>query len=338
MPLAELLPINAGTDQWSVWGTTARLVVRDPAALLDARAAVDSVLRGVDAAASRFRPDSEICRLAAADGRPVEVSPVLAALVGAANEAARRTDGDVDPTLGRALCDLGYDRDLAGLTDGAPGRASVWASIRVTTRPQVRLSGRTLTVPPGVLLDLGATAKACAADSAAHRAAERTGSGVLVALGGDIATADPGGGPGWDVLVQDGVDQPACTVGLAAGHALATSSTLSRRWRQGGQWRHHVLDPRTCLPVRAVWRTVSVAAPTCVAANTLTTAALVRGEGALPWLRRLGVAARLVAADGNTTHLGGWPPDDGPHPSARAPSSTRAGTSPGAPAWSTSSC
>ena len=48
---------------------------------------------------------------------------------------------------------------------------------------------RTLRLEAGTELDLGATAKALAADRAAQAAAARTGCGVLVSLGGDIAVA-----------------------------------------------------------------------------------------------------------------------------------------------------
>jgi thiamine biosynthesis lipoprotein len=162
---------------------------------------------------------------------------------------------------------------------------------------RVHLDGRILTVPAGVLLDLGATAKAHAADRCAELVAARYGVGVLVSLGGDIATAGPAPAGGWRVLVRDQPDGPQCTVMLAAGAALATSSSTSR----------HILDPLTCQPAPRVWRSVSVAADRCVEANALTTAAIVRGRAALGWLRGLGGPARLVATDGAVNTLGGWP-------------------------------
>ena len=56
---------------------------------------------------------------------------------------------------------------------------------------EVRLDGQSLTMPAGVQLDLGATAKAWAADRSAARIAQQLGGGVLVSLGGDIAVAGP---------------------------------------------------------------------------------------------------------------------------------------------------
>jgi thiamine biosynthesis lipoprotein len=225
--------------------------------------------------------------------------------VAVALDAAYRTGGDVSPTVGGALVHLGYDRDLALLP--ATNRQAAPRVSAVPNWRDVRLDGRDLTVPPGVLLDLGATAKAHAADRCARLAAVGCGTGVLVSLGGDIATAGPAPDGGWRVLVQDGPAQPGETVALPAGAALATSSTISRQWRAGGRLLHHILDPRTCQPAPPVWRTVSVAAARCLDANTAGTAAIVRGHRALDWLRAQGLPARLVDADGRVRTLGGWP-------------------------------
>jgi thiamine biosynthesis lipoprotein len=281
------------------------VVVTDPARLPEARRLVTAYLSTVDKAASRFREDSEVHAVRLAQGRPVQVSALLAELVTAALNAARSTDGRVDPTVGSAMVGLGYDRDLLSLVSTGDG----W---RPAARPvpgwrRIRLVDRELTVPAGVLLDLGATGKAYAADACARLVAGECGTGVLVSLGGDLATAGPAPTGGWRILVQDGPDEPSCTVRLPAGAALATSSTLSRRWRTGGRLLHHIVDPRTCQPAPPVWRTVSVAAHTCVEANTLSTAAVVEGARAPDWLRPSGFPARLVDARRRVSTLCGWP-------------------------------
>jgi thiamine biosynthesis lipoprotein len=171
----------------------------------------------------------------------------------------------------------------------------------------VTLDDGVVTVPPGVLLDLGATAKAVAADQCAARVHAVTGSGVLINLGGDIATAGPSPEGGWHVGVRDADGEPQTSLTLPGGTALATSSTLRRRWRRGDDLLHHIVDPRTGLPADPVWRTVSVAAHTCFAANTVTTAAVVRGWRALDWIASLGMSGWLVDRDGNVHTVGGWP-------------------------------
>jgi thiamine biosynthesis lipoprotein len=306
MSRLDLVPVGADTQQWPLWSTTARLVVTDPAALADARHVVDTVLASVDAACSRFRPDSELRGLEDNAGSPVTVSPLLAELTETALTAARRTQGDVDPTIGVALENLGYDRDI----DELDATGDVPFLVRAAPGwHQIRVDGRDLTVPKGVRLDFGATAKAFAADRCAWLVATYCDTGVLVGLGGDLATAGDAPPGGWTVLVSDGPDQPRCTIRLAEGAALATSSTIGRTWRRGGRLLHHVLDPRTCQPASPVWRTVSVAAASCVEANTQSTAALVRGLDAPAGLLATGLPARLVAADGSVRTIGDWPAD-----------------------------
>lgn len=298
---------------WDLWTTTARVVLdrRDRRHLAAAETCVREVAAAVDAACSRFRPDSELATKADALVRGTAVTPLLAALVHQALDAARATDGHVDPTLGSHMRSLGYD---AAFADAVPTRTPGDLARAWDDRPawqRVLLSGTFLRLPEGVVLDLGATAKAAAADMAAASITARLGIGALVSLGGDVATAGAEPSGGWQVLVQDLDDDPAEHVRLASGWSVATSSTQKRRWEQDGHARHHILDPRWGLPADPVWRSVTVVAPSCVSANTMTTAAIVRGHGAPELLRQSGRAARLVAQDGSVVRLGGWPADDG---------------------------
>lgn len=305
-------------------GTSATVLVTEPAALAAARDLLTAELSRIDAACSRFRDDSELARVNRAQGRPVLVSALLAAALEVALRAARMTDGDVDPTCGRALMDLGYDRDFAEVVRGrhraaaAPAPLPGWRSVRLHPSPATGAAKRVVQVPAGVMLDLGATAKALAADRAAAAAiAAALGCGVLVNLGGDIAVAGPPPGGGWRVRVTDdhaaGPDAPGPTVAIGAG-GLATSSVTVRTWRIGGRRVHHIVAPGTGEPVRTCWRTVSVAAASCVDANAASTAAIIRGPAAPGWLGGLGLPARLVATGAAVTTVGGWPEDAGDWP------------------------
>jgi thiamine biosynthesis lipoprotein ApbE len=310
-----------GAAAWQAIGTSVHLLVTDPRALAPARRMLTEDIAALDAACSRFRTDSEIVALddAPADRRgrtgPVRISPLLAEALAVALRAARLTDGDVDPTVGGALSAAGYDRDFALVRpDGPPVRLTVRA---VPGWRQIELdeAAGLVSLPSGTQLDLGATAKAWAADRAAARIAGGLGCGVLVNLGGDIAVAGAAPPGGWRIRVQDVTgrpeDPPAGPSAVIAIHSggLATSSTAARRWRRGGDVLHHILDPRSGLPAAPVWRTVSVAAATAADANAASTAAIIRGEAALAWLAGLGLPARLVAESGAVITLGGWPPE-----------------------------
>jgi thiamine biosynthesis lipoprotein len=312
---------------WQALGTNVVLRTTDPAALASAREAVEAELAAIDRACSRFRADSELSRLNERPGRPVQVSPLLLDALALALDAASVTGGDVDPTLGRALELAGYDRDwhllpapgdgqAQGAGTGAPKlklRAlSGWRSVSLDART------RTVRLPHGVRLDLGATAKALAADRAATAAHTAGGDGVLVSLGGDIATAGPPPTGGWRIHVTDDhrsdATAPGQTVSIRSG-GLATSSTTVRRWSHEGRTMHHILDPATGNPANTCWRTVSVAAESCADANIACTASLVRGRAALDWLAELGLPARLQDRDGAVTTIGQWPAQRSAQPS-----------------------
>ncbi len=291
--------------EWDLWSTSARLVVTDERLLVRARHLADEVFARIDSACSRFRSDSELNRIAPQLPQGVEVSETLALLVRRALDAASITRGAVDPTLGNALSAIGYDRDISLVTDSDTIVRAV-ASPRPGWR-SVGLVDRRLRVPAHLALDLGATAKAVAADLAAAAIADQLGCGVLLSIGGDIATAGTAPDKGWQLLVQDRVGDPATTVTLARGFGMATSSTQKRRWMRGGQEIHHILDPHTGRPAEPVWRTVTVAAPDCFTANAFSTAAIVLGEAAALFVNGTGMPARLVARSGEVSVVGGWP-------------------------------
>lgn len=298
-------------------------MITDPGSLAPARIIVKRRLAEIDRAASRFRADSELSRLNAAEGEWVAVSPLFAEALRVARHAAESTDGLVDPTVGAALIDLGYDRTFVQVPTDGPlltlqlHTAANWRQLEVDD------FGERARVPHGVRVDLGATAKALAADLCAAAVARVLRCGVLVSLGGDIAVAGKGPSGGWPVNVTDRSDLELPVGGHAQavalkGGGLATSSTSARKWQRGGSVLHHLIDPRSGLPAAGPWRTASVAATTCVLANTASTAAVIIGASAPGWLAARGLSARLVAHDGSVTYVGQWPSTVGPAEGDRA--------------------
>jgi thiamine biosynthesis lipoprotein ApbE len=308
---------------WRALGTGVQVVVTDASQLTAARAMLEADLAAVDLACSRFRPDSEIVALdrlmtgvpGGTGAEPVEISPLLAEAIAVALRAARLTDGDVDPTVGAAMNAAGYDRDFSLVQREGPAVKLTVRTIPGWRQVEFDESTRRLRIPPGVRLDLGATAKAWAADRSAARISADLSCGVLVSLGGDIAVRGEPPAGGWRIRVQDISGSPgdppagpSAVVAIRSG-GLATSSTAARRWRRGGDVLHHILDPRTGLPAAPVWRTVSVSAASCTDANIASTAAIIRGRAAPAWLTGLGLPARLVDEAGRVRTVGGWPPE-----------------------------
>jgi thiamine biosynthesis lipoprotein len=300
-------------SSWEVFATsTAVLEVTEPELLGAAETAVRAELEAIDAACSRFRADSELSRLNARAGRPVPIGPLLSEALELALRGAALSGGAVDPTVGESLRLAGYADDWgrAGPGEGAPlpelrlRRVAGWRSVRLDPE-----SG-TAMIPAGVSLDLGATAKAWAADRAAAAALAVGAGGVLVSIGGDLAIAGEPPSRGWLVKVTDDhrgpADAPGQLIRLTGG-GLATSSTTVRRWQRGGEAMHHIIDPLSGRPSRTPWRTASVAAASCADANIAATAALARPAGAPEWLAAQRLPARLVAHDGAVLRLAGWP-------------------------------
>jgi thiamine biosynthesis lipoprotein len=235
---------------------------------------------------SRFRSDSELSRVNAAAEPALLVSPLFAEALGVALDIARATEGLVDPTLGTALENAGYDRDFACLPqDGELGPAAP------SRLDEVRLDGTILRRPPGLRLDLNGVVKALAVDEAA---ATLPGEG-FVSAGGDLA----GRGP---------VD-----VGLPGGGAvrlvrggLATSGVASRRWRRGGLEQHHLIDPRTGRPARSPWQQVTVSGALCLDADAAAKAAFLLGADGPAWLDERGLAGRFVRTGGRVVENRAW--------------------------------
>jgi len=292
-------------------GGTLRVAVTRPGALRMAKAAVDEIVAAMDQAASRFRADSELSLLNAAPDREVTISPLLAQAIAAALRGAELSGGAVDPTIGSAIRLAGYDTDFALVpVDGDQirlysERVPGWRAVRLDVR------SRTVHVPRGVEIDLGATAKALTSDLAAAGASKAIGgAGVLVSLGGDIAVAGEAPEDGWSIQTSEDsgapIDDLEEAVTITSG-GIATSSTTVRRWTRGGVVLHHIIDPATGLPADSCWRTASVVAGTCVDANIASTAAIVMGRDAISWLEANRLPARLVDLAGNVRRVAGWP-------------------------------
>jgi FAD:protein FMN transferase len=310
---AERLEDRAlGLERWSVWSTTAMVAVEPPEAIDEAAAMMRLEIGSFDRACNRFRPESEISVLNRVGHTTEPASPVFVEALTAALRAARVTDGAVDPTVGRSLLALGYDRDyrevrerpldrpLGDLPTPAPG----WHRVRLDERE------RQVELPTGIVLDLGATAKALCVDRAAQTIAAELDVGVVVNIGGDLAVAGPAPAGGWLVSVRENASDERtddqCSVSVFDG-GLATSGTLVRKWTRAGRDMHHIVDPRTGWPAAAVWILVTVSAASCLDANTASTAAIVWGHEAPFRLAQLGLPARFVGIGGQVIEVGGWP-------------------------------
>jgi thiamine biosynthesis lipoprotein len=256
---------------------------------------------------TRFDPHSELSRLNAAQGQPRKVSPLLFGVLAYAYRAALATDGLFDPTLLPSLEAIGYDRDFRAIAAGLAARTSTgkppatggWRAMELHPDRQI------VRLPMGVRVDLGGLAKGMAVDAVIADLASREVEVGAIDAGGDLAVIGrPPGAAAWTIAIEapDGVR----SVALESG-ALATSSTSRRRWRQGSEERHHLIDPRTGLPSTAPLWSASVAAGTCAQAEVAAKAAFLLGpEAGARFLVSHDLSGLFLAPDGTESRAGRW--------------------------------
>lgn len=301
-------------------GTTAALLVTDPSALPLAESILRAELAAVELTCSRFRPDSELTRVNSTAGTPTTVSERFAEALQIALRAARITEGLVDPTVGSAVI-------AAATTAPSPRCASTilipWPPLVPCPAGGGSLSTRTPADcacrrrPTRLRRHRKGSHRRSRGATGRCRHRERSAGQSRWRPGHSRA----GTGRGWRIALADDHARPIPehdhTIALTGG-ALATSGIGVRNWRRAGRTLHHIIDPVTGEPAAPVWRTVSVAAATCVDANAAGTAAIVLGDRAVDWLRGTALPARLTSLDGIVVRLGDWPPDA--HPRTRGES------------------
>lgn len=299
-------------------GTTVDVVCTAARESEVAVAVVRARLAELDRAASRFRADSELVRINSRSAALAETNPgaqlrfpvsrTLGNCLRAAMRAQRLTDGLVSASLGTALAACGYDDDLDVVRARAGSQPPATARARPGPCPAATFDEQQwqLILPAGTACDLGASAKAWAADAIAQELAAMFPGGFLVNLGGDIAAAGTPPEEGWSIGVRDWNDRVVQVI-RSTGQAFATSSTRLRTWVRHGTRYHHIIDPRTGWPARTRWAQVTCAGPDAVQANAASTAAIILDDRAPYWLTVRGVPARLAADGGRVTLTPGWP-------------------------------
>lgn len=210
-------------------------------------------IKRVDAAYSRFRPDSLVARIASSvDGGCFTFPEDAIALFDLYDRLHACTEGAVDPLIGRDLELLGYDRtysltpDMAGLQSHSRARPR-WSK-------DVRRAGRTLITQSPLVIDVGAAGKGYLVDIIADILREEGFMSFLVDGSGDLRHVG-------DDALRIGLEHPF-DAGLAIGvahlkdRALCASAVNRRAWGDG---LHHVIDGRTGAPTRDVIATWVVA-------------------------------------------------------------------------------
>jgi len=288
------------------------VVVGGPSGLAGAaRARIDELERRW----SRFLPDSEINELTRNAGRPMVVSDETLELVTLAIEAWHMTGSTFDPTVLGAVIRAGYSTSFDLLpSDGVDGMSDL-----VIGCTDIQIDGNVVTLPRRTGFDPGGIGKGLAADLVAAEMTAAGAEGVCINMGGDLRVAGSAPeGEGWTIAIEHAwASRPIANVGIRDG-AIATSTTLRRRWTVKGVERHHLIDPRSGQPATTDLNLVSVIAGSAWQAEVLAKAVLIRGsEHPFDLLEGVGAHTllvdddgRVVVSDGFREFLGfGWLPE-----------------------------
>ncbi|OYW20958.1 MAG: hypothetical protein B7Z55_06390 [Planctomycetales bacterium 12-60-4] len=221
---------------------------------------------------SLYRPNSQLCRLNRT-GILERPHPMLVDVLTAAAEFSRLTDGAFDVTV-QPLWELFATaqrerRDPTNHEVAAAQRTIRWQGVEVRNEC-IRLHA------PAAAITLNGVAQGFAADRAVA-ALRRHGIEHALVNAGEIGTlGTKPSGDYWKVGVQHPREPDAfVTLTDLSGRALSTSGDYETTFAADFS-RNHIFDPRTGGSPREL-ASVSVAAPTAMQADALSTAAMVLG-------------------------------------------------------------
>lgn len=315
-------------ETWSdstAMGTTVHVcaVGDDPAALKASGRAAHATVAEVDAALSRFRPDSDVGRLNAAPGGWLPVGPHFIAVADAAERYRELTRGVFDATL-------------PAPGSSAPGSSTTGLSGGARMRRRAASGGGEAWLAPGHRIDFGAIAKGYAADLARDRAWASTVAGVLVSLG--TSSIAMGGAPArrdaWRIALSSPWEALTETLGYVetAGGSFSLSGARGVRIGADPLVARHVTDPRTRRPAGTDVCAVGVLSEDAMHSEALSTASLVLGlDQGMALCREHGADAVFLTVDGRILATAGMAPRIRLRTGVRRRLSARARSSPSHP-------
>lgn len=217
---------------------------------------------------SLYRPDSALSRLnrnGKLDAPPFELLECLS-IAGAVHAAS---GGRFDPTV-QPLWALWAEAAAQG---SRPAEAQVAQVLQATGWAGVRYDARSIALRPGMALTLNGIGQGYVADRVAALLEAEGLSNILIDTGEFRALGGRPTGGDWPVGLEGGGNVPL------RQRALATSAPLGTCFDAKGR-DGHILNPQTGMPVPAVWRQITISAPSAALADALSTAACLLPDAA----------------------------------------------------------
>ncbi len=242
---------------------------------------------------SRFKEDSELMRLNRQIGKEIGVSSTMFSILKNALAFFRETNGIFNPGILGALENSGYNKSIEYIKDQDIERANISLPAPEFALPY-ELDERNQTVFLHTKIDLGGIAKGWVIDQAAELLTAY-GSG-FINVGGDIRVF--GTLPrALNIGIEDPFDPKSMIDGIQISRgAVATSTSLKRKWKINGEHNHHLIDIHTGAPSKSGIVSATVTAPTAMEADVWAKVTLLLGEEqGKAWISRKGEKGVLIS-------------------------------------------
>lgn len=247
---------------------------------------------------SRTIEGSDVWRINHADGLPVEVSDDTIVVLRCAVAVSEASGGAFDVTIAPASTLWDFTSGEAVLPD-ADALAQAAELVDYT---KIVMDGNTVTLPAGMMIDLGGIAKGYIADRVKSYLVSRGVEHAILSFGGNvIAIGRKPDGSDWKVGIQD-IDRPTGETMMVvrnSGGSTVTSGIYERGFELDGVKYHHLLDPATGWPVQNELASVTILSAGSMESDALSTAVFVLGtENGLALVESLpGIEAILITRD-----------------------------------------
>ena len=256
---------------------------------------------------SRTVEGSDVWRINHANGAPVEVSDDTMRILQCAKEISEKSGGAFDVTIAPVSTMWNFTREPHELPDAE----AIARAAELVDYTRMQLDGNTVTLPEGMMIDLGGIAKGYIADQVKEYLKGRGVQYAILSFGGNIVAIGkekPDGTP-WKVGIQD-IDKPTgehMLVSLNRGGSTVTSGIYERGFTLDGVRYHHLLSAETGWPVQNELASVTIFSESSMEGDALSTTAYVLGtEKGMELIESLeGIEAVFIARDRTVTYTSG---------------------------------
>ena len=255
---------------------------------------------------SRTLEGSDVWRINHADGAPVEVSDDTIAILQCAKRISDLSGGAFDVTIAPVSVLWDFTSGNAVLPDAE----EIKKAAEMVDYTKIRVDGNIVSLPAGMMIDLGGIAKGYIADRVKEYLEKRGVKHAVLSFGGNVvAIGLKPDGSEWKVGIQD-IDKPtggSMLISRNTGGSTVTSGIYERGFDLDGVRYHHLLSAETGWPVQNELASVTIFSDSSMEGDALSTAAFVLGtEEGLKLINSLeGIEAVFIARDRSAVYSSG---------------------------------